>query len=360
MTSAGKSPTGQFKRRRLPKIVSLWVLVIFCGCGGKSSAPSSSEQPLILSGPTMGTYFRVTIASQPASVSENELRKIVESNLEEVNSLMSTYQADSELSQFNKYAQTDWFSVSLDTATVVSESLKIYGLSKGVFDVTVGPLVNLWGFGPTGKRDEPPAPEEIDKALEKIGFRHLQVRLSPPALKKDAADLYVDLSGIAKGYAVDKVAESLEALGIHDFIVDIGGDLLTRGHKKNGDLWKIAIESPTVDGRNIQRAISASDLAIATSGDYRNYFEINGKRFSHEIDPRTGRPITHSLASVSVLGPSCMRADAWATALIVLGPIEGFRIAENEGLDAYFIIKDKDGFREKETTGFKRMSNSHN
>jgi len=337
-------------------MVYLFCGLTFTGCGKKSSEKSLFDQPLILTGPTMGTYYRVTIASLPANVSEDELRTVVETKLDKVNSLMSTYLPDSELSRFNRYAETDWFPVSRDTATVVSESLKIHELSKGAFEVTIGPLVNLWGFGPEGKRDEPPDPEKIDNTLEKIGSRHLQVRLSPPALKKDGADLYVDLSGIAKGFAVDKVAEALEALGIYDFIVDIGGDLLTRGRKKNGSLWKIAIESPLIYERKLQRTIGASDLAVATSGDYRNYFEANGQRFSHEIDPRTGRPINHSLASVTVLGSSCMRADAWATALIILGPKEGFQAAENEGLDAFFIIKGEEGFYEKETLGFKMVS----
>ncbi len=304
----------------------------------------------------MGTYYRVTLAVGPADFSHEKIKAVIENRLDDINAKMSTYRVDSELSRFNQYRGTDWFPVSGDTATVVTEALQIHRLSDGAFDITVGPLVNLWGFGPPGKRTEPPSQDIVESFLDKIGSKRLQVRPSPPALKKDIGDLYVDLSAIAKGYAVDAVAESLEGMGIFDFIVDIGGDMLAKGRKRDGSLWKIAIESPIVEDREIQRAVAVSNLAVATSGDYRNYFESDGQRFSHEIDPRTGWPIRHALASVTVLDASCMRADAWATSLIVLGPEEGYKMVEKRRLEAYFIIKGEDKFLEKETRGFKQMS----
>ena len=336
-------------------LCGLALLLIFGGCG-KSPHETVAVRPLIFSGPTMGTYYRVTLAAEPADFPHDKIKAVIEDRLDDINAKMSTYRADSELSRFNQYRGTDWFPVSGDTATVVTEALQIHRLTGGAFDITVGPLVNLWGFGPPEKRTEPPAQDKIESARDKIGSQHLQVRPSPPALKKDIGDLYVDLSAIAKGYAVDAVAKSLESMGIVDFIVDIGGDMLAKGRKKDSSFWKIAIESPIVEDREIQRAIGVSNLAVATSGDYRNYFEANGQRYSHEINPRTGWPIRHALASVTVLDPSCMRADAWATALIVLGPVEGFKMVEKRNLEAYFIIKGEDGFLEKETRGFKQMS----
>ncbi len=333
----------------------LILLFAFTGCG-KTPHELGSSQPLVLSGQTMGTYYRVTIANSPNEISEHDLKAVIETKLEDINDKMSTYREDSELSRFNQYSQTDWFPVSQDTITVIAEALKIHRLSGGAFDVTVGPLVNLWGFGPPGKRVEPPAADQIKRTLQKIGSQHLQLQVSPPALKKTNPALYVDLSAIAKGYAVDAVAVSLESLGINDFIVDIGGDMLAKGRKVDGSLWKIAIENPTAGQREIHRTIGVSGLAVATSGDYRNYFEIEGQRFSHEIDPRTGYPIKHTLASVTVLDPSCMVADAWATALIILGPEEGFKMVEQSNFEAYFIIKGPDKFLEKETPGFQQMS----
>ncbi len=349
MTSGVKSPVFQ--------IFGLVLLLALTSCGKTSRQPGAG-QPLVYTGPTMGTYYRVTLATEPTGIAQEKLKEVIENRLDDINAKMSTYRADSELSRFNQYRATDWFPVSVDTATVVAEALEIHRLSGGAFDVTVGPLVNLWGFGPTGKRTEPPANDKIEIALNKIGSQHLQVRSSPSpsALKKTIPDLYVDLSAIAKGYAVDALAESLQSLGIDDFIVDIGGDMLAKGQKKDGSLWRIAIERPAAGEREIQRAIEVNGLAVATSGDYRNYFEVDGQRFSHEIDPRTGHSIRHSLASVTVLDPSCMRADAWATALIVLGPQEGFKMVEKNNLEAYFIIKGINEFLEKETPGFQQMS----
>ncbi len=320
----------------------------------KPLSQSTDQRPLTLSGSTMGTYYRVTIASPPSSLEVKKLKTEIEKLLVEINAQMSTYISDSELSLFNDYTMTDWFPVSFETAMVVAEGIKIHKLTEGAFDITVGPLVNLWGFGPPGGKEEIPSAEKINESLKKVGSQHLKSRLSPPALKKDRVDLYVDLSGIAKGFGVDSIANLLETWGIMNYIVDIGGEMKTQGRKKDNSPWKIAIESPIVDKKEIHKVIDLNDRAIATSGDYRNYFEKDGKRYSHEINPRTGYPIQHRLASVTVLDSSCMRADALATALIVLGPEEGYQLAERESKAALFIIKGEDGFFEKETTKFKR------
>jgi len=306
----------------------------------------------------MGTYFKVTVRSLPPSIHEDELKASIEKLLEKVNAQMSTYIPESEISRFNQYEKTDWFPVSSETALVVNEALKIHYLTQEAFDITIGPLVNLWGFGPPGRKGEIPNQEKVNIALKTVGSRHLQSRLNPPSLKKDIADLYLDLSGIAKGFGVDHLAEYLESIGITDFLVDIGGEMKTSGHKGNGLPWKIAIERPVIDKQEIQKIINLTNHAVATSGDYRNYFEKDDQRYSHEINPKTGRPVQHRLASVTVLDSSCMRADALATALMVLGPQEGYRLAQREKLAVLFIVKGKDGFFEKATPALMGLTKS--
>ena len=343
----------------LKSSLAAWIFT-FCGltllhCSNASS-PATADGPLILSGSTMGTYFKVTVPSLPRSIHQDELKASLEDLLELTNAQMSTYISDSELSRFNQYKKTDWFPVSSETALVVKEALHIHSLTEEAFDITVGPLVNLWGFGPSGGKGKIPSQERIRITLEKVGSRHLQYRLAPPSLRKDIVDLYLDLSGIAKGFAVDHLADHLESIGLTDYLVDIGGEMKARGRKRDGIPWKIAIERPVVDKQEIQQIINLSDKAIATSGDYRNYFDKEDQRFSHEVDPKTGKPIEHLLASVTVLDSTCMRADALATAFMVLGPQVGYRLAERESLSALFIIKGEDGFFEKATTGFKNLN----
>ena len=318
----------------------------------KSPAPASLDGPLTISGRTMGTYYRIKLADLPSPLGQDELESEIESILHEVNRQMSTYIPESELSRFNRHENDDWFSVSPEIALVVQEGLLIHQLTDGAFDITIGPLVNLWGFGPEGGQGEVPSPDDIDEAIARVGSRRLEVRISPPALKKSRNDLYVDLSGIAKGFAVDELARYLDSVGITGYMVDIGGELKTRGRKKDGSYWKIAVESPIVNAKAIQKVVPLVNLAMASSGDYRNYFEKNGERYSHEIDPAAGRPIRHRLASVTVVDPSCMRADALATALMILGPEKGFKLAQRNKMAVLFIIKGKDGFVERETVEF--------
>ncbi len=347
-----------------PKLSTFGFALLIFAClavsCSKSKAPAGFEGPLTLSGRTMGTYYRIKLAELPPPLRQDDLKSEIERILQEVNRQMSTYIPESELSRFNRYENDDWFTVSQEIALVVEEGLRIHQLTEGAFDITIGPLVNLWGFGPKGEQGEVPNPEDIKEALARVGSRHLQVRLSPPALKKSRNDLYIDLSGIAKGFAVDELARHLDSVGITGYMVDIGGELKTRGRKKDGSPWKIAVESPIVDGKEIQKIVLLHDSAMATSGDYRNYFEKDGQRYSHEIDPATGRPIRHNLASVTVVDYSCMRADALATALLVLGPDKGFELAQREKLATLFLIKERSLFVEKMTTEFMNILNTQN
>jgi thiamine biosynthesis lipoprotein len=267
---------------------------------------------------------------------------------------MSTYQESSELSRFNAAERMDWVAVSPELARLVDTALAVSAATGGAFDVTVGPLVNLWGFGPEVTADQIPAQTEIDAARARIGWQKLQARAEPAALRKSLPDLYVDLSAIAKGHGVDRIANVLDDAGLTDYLVEIGGELRGRGFNAEGQPWQIAVERPEPNRRAVLRVVALADLAMATSGDYRNFFELEGRRWSHTIDPATGRPVDHALASVTVLAERCAEADAWATALLVLGPEKGLAMAEERDLAALFVERLDDGLRVTESSAFRQ------
>lgn len=321
---------------------SAWLL----GCLGFAvtvimlSAISAAHSPVeSLQGFTMGTNYSIRVADPVDNV--ERLQAEIDECLELVNDQMSTWREDSELSRFNRSRETDWFPVSPETAEVVAEAQRISRLTDGAFDVTVGPLVNLWQFGPE-RPEGPPDPEQIETTLQHVGYQGLDVRLDPPALRKQHPDCYVDLSGIAKGFGVDQVARLLEQRGLTNFLVEIGGEVVTRGEKEPGVAWRIGIESPQVDSRRLQRALELTDLALATSGDYRNVRHIDGKWVSHTIDPRTGYPVEHGLGSVTVVTQTCMEADALATALMVLGPSSAYDWVVAHNVAALLISREGD------------------
>jgi thiamine biosynthesis lipoprotein len=277
-----------------------------------------------------------------------DVRIEVDALLRQINDLMSTYLESSELSRFNQSSSTDWFDVSKETVSVVAFARELSQRTDGAFDVTVGPLVNAWSFGPDPRTRTVPDAETLRTLREQVGYQHLSVRSEPPALKKAIPELKVDLSAIAKGYAVDRVVELLNELGAPNVFVEIGGEVRTSGSKA-GTWWKVGIQVPDMahDAVLIAHSLntgSGADRAMATSGDYRNFFEADGVRYSHTIDPRTGQPIKHALASVSVLAESCMAADAWATAINVLGPEAGRQAAMREGLSALLIERQSNRF----------------
>jgi thiamine biosynthesis lipoprotein len=294
----------------------------------------------------------VKVADLPKGMTAADLQQQVDSRLDAINRQMSTYLPDSEISRFNRYADDGWFDVSPETALVVDAALDISRKTNGAFDITVGPLVNLWNFGPNRQPSRIPSPDEIAAAKSRVGYERVAVRREPPALRKSRPDVYLDLSAIAEGFAVDEVAALLDRHGVRGYLVDIGGEMRARGHKPDGTLWRIGIERPLRSAREIHRVLALADCALATSGDYRNYFEWQGRYYSHEIDPSTGWPVNHALASASVLADQCMTADAWATALMVLGPERALEFANRQKLDVLLIMRDGDGFIEKATTGF--------
>jgi len=294
----------------------------------------------------MGTTYSVKISDPPGGepwASETSLA--IEAELRSVNDQMSTYLKSSELSRFNDSESTDWFGVSSNTAEVVAFALEVGAKSQGAFDVTVGPLVDRWSFGPGKRNRDVPTDEELAEIGKQIGHRYLAVRTQPPALKKQIPDLRVDLSAIAKGHGVDRVVELLAGLGAENVFVEIGGEVRVTGMKNTptGPIaWKVGIQKPDAVSNELALAHPMNNDAMATSGDYRNYFEVDGRRYSHTIDPVTYRPVEHTFASVTVIASTCMAADAWATALNVLGPERAMPMATENGLDTLMILREID------------------
>lgn len=324
-------------------LVSLFTLLAACG----------DPLQVALQGQTMGTFYSIKYLPVGSATDAATVQVEIDRLLEEVNDQMSTYRPNSELSRFNASALVDEpFAVSPATAKVVAEALRIGRLTDGALDVTVGPLVNLWGFGPGVHRFQAPDEDELELRRTWTGIDKLRVEGN--ALVKSVPQLYVDLSAIAKGYGVDVVARYLESLNIQDYMVDIGGELRTRGHNERKAKWRIGIELPVYGSLDqvAQEVIQPGDMAMATSGDYRNYFEQDGVRYSHTIDPTTGHPVRHNLVSITVLARECMTADGMSTGLNVLGPEKGLALAESLNLPVFMIVKTDNGFEERYTRAF--------
>lgn len=301
---------------------------------------SAAQELVSFSGPTMGTRYTITVAPRDDLAG---LQEKVDARLAELNRLMSTYDPESELSQFNRSKGTDWFPVSADTAEVVQFALQVAKESDGAFDPTVGPAVNLWGFGPEGRREQPPSDEEVAAVLPRIGFHNVEARTDPPALRKKIADVYLDLSAVAKGFAVDEISRLLAQAGCADSLVVIGGEIRARGKKPDGSFWRIGIEEPDGKGKPLQRKVQVENTAVGTSGDWQNAFTHQRVRYSHVIDPQTGRPVRHNVASVTVFADKSIQTDAWATALLVMGDERGMAWCEEHGVAAMFFIRRDDG-----------------
>ncbi|WP_369743608.1 FAD:protein FMN transferase [Pseudidiomarina sp. PP-1MA] len=311
-----------------------------------------APQQLAVSGKTMGTTYHISYVTANPQHSPEQVKQRVDAVLEQVNSQMSTYDPQSELSLFNSRQTTEPVVISRSLETVIRRALEIANETDGVLDVTVGPLVNLWGFGPLAKPERKPTEAELQAMLDEVGYQHVHVENHQ--LRKAKPEIYIDLSTIAKGYGVDRVAVLLDQMEITNYLVEIGGEMRTRGTKPGNQPWRIAIEKPVTSERSVQRVIEPGDAGIATSGDYRNYYEEDGVRYSHIIDPRTGYPIQHNLVSVTVVAPTSMDADAYATALTVMGPERALAFAEQKGLAVLLISREAEGFKEESSTAFKQ------
>lgn len=325
--------------------LSLSVCLVLLGCRHQTQDAAVPDFPQtaelqIWGGETMGTTYRVTAVTPMAKVAD--LKLLIEDELQSVNQQMSTYIPDSEISRFNNWAggEDAWFQVSSETAEVVSQSIAISEWTSGAFDVTVGPLVRLWGFGPDGLPKEIPTAEQIEASRNRVGFEKL--RSSDQALGKSQADLEIDLSAIAKGHGVDRIAELLEREGVRSYFVEVGGEVRTAGAKPGGEKWRLGIERPTIGQRGILTVLELGDAAVATSGSYRNLYEMDGVRYSHTIDPRTGRTVQDEIVSATVIADSCSLADGLATSMMCLGFEAGLELANEHGWAVLLIRAESD------------------
>ncbi len=329
-----------------PLLLILVVSVLTISCS--PTVPSDTH----ITGATMGTTYNIKYLGS-SLVAPAQLQQQVDELLADINRLMSTYIADSELSKFNQWASTQPFPVSAQTLEVLQEAKRLGQLSTGRLDVTVGPLVNLWGFGPKYHPEKIPSPEEIAQAKQNVGFDKLT--LGDSWISKSVPQLYVDLSTIAKGYAVDQLADLLARYEIQHYLVEIGGEMRLSGHKASGQPWRIAIEKPITTERAVQKVINIGNNAVATSGNYRIYFEQDGQRYSHLIDPMTGYPIQHKLVSVTVVHASSMTADGLATALNVMGKDQALALAEQLQLAVLLITRENNSFKEYTSEQFNNI-----
>ncbi len=317
-------------------------------------ACQSQDRKLVaINGLTMGTSYSVKIIPAGVAADRNEIYNHIEKILTDINQSMSTYINDSELSRFNQSKNTDWQELSDDLTLVIEHGNQVSLMTNGAFDITVGPLVNLWGFGPDPFNPEIPSDPVIQSVMQHMGFKKLIFDKASNRIAKTDPDVTIDLSGIAKGFAVDKIAQYLDESGFKHYLVEVGGELIAKGTNTTQIPWQIGIEQSKPFNRSVQRIIGLDNIAMATSGDYRNYFEKDGIRYSHTIDPTTGKPIHHTLAAVTVLHPSAMHADALATAFMVSGEEKSLSLANQFGVGIYMIIKTQSGFEERYNDIFK-------
>ncbi len=307
-----------------------------------TAACESPRQPLYLEGSTMGTSYHVTVVDPPAGVDQAQLTAEIDVLLEAINDSMSTYRLDSEINRINRSAPGEWLEVSDDFAVVLAQALEISRLSDGAYDTTVGPLVDLWGFGPQ-RGDTVPSVPAIEAALSEVGYQALELDRQQSRLRK-LEQRELDFSSLAKGFGVDRLATLLEQQGIRHYLVEIGGEIRVRGDSPRGGPWHLAIERPELMGGEPMAGLSVTAGAVATSGSYRNFFEVDGVRYAHSINPHSGYPVRHELASVTVVAEQAMVADAWATALTVLGLERALQVARREGLAVYLVVDAGDAY----------------
>ena len=309
----------------------------------------------LISGQTMGTTYHIKVVTSNFKKIFN-LKEKIDKRLEEINKSMSTYRKDSEISQFNALKiPRQRFKVSLDFAQVIMESKRLYKLTGGAWDGSIYPLVNLWGFGMSERKNRLPAKEKIVRLLKDVGFDNIDLVDGRYLLKKKAS-ISIDLASIAKGYAVDKVAELIKKEDIKNFLVEIGGEVYASGVRKDDKQWRIGINRPRKESPydEIYKIVTLKDKAFATSGDYRKFFEVKGKRYSHILNPKTGYPVANGVVSVSIIADTCIFADGLATAVMVMGRKKGLELVNGlDGTECLIVVQDKNGFfKDFATSGF--------
>ncbi len=326
-----------------PAICLLLASVLLAGCGEKIEE---------FGGPTMGSHYSLKYVAGEGAPEPAALKAEVETLLTQVDQQMSTWRGDSDLSEFNRLPAGSCRVMPAPVLELVRFGEQLSHDSDGAFDLTVSPLLDLWGFGPQSRGERVPTVDEIASVQANVGHRYL--RIEGQKLCKDAA-VQLSLDSLGAGYSVDLIAARLNVLGVSSYLLDITGEIKAAGRKPDGTPWRIAIEAPRDDQQVAQKVIALDGLGVSTSGDYRNYFEQDGRRYSHTLDPQAGRPISHRLASVTVIDPSAQRADGLSTLLMVLGPERGMAFAEREQIAAFFVTRQADGFVTHSSPAFARQ-----
>lgn len=327
------------------------MLVLVLAAQAPEAGAQAEPSVVVFTGPTMGTRYTVRVVAPPLDDAGREaIRLAIDEELRLVNRLVSTWDPESELSRFNGHASTGPFPLSPETVELLKVAQEVSALSDGAFDVTVGPLVDAWGFGPAGRPPEPPSPEALVEIRARVGSGLVVLADDGSGASKTRPDVSADLSALAPGWSADRIGEALQALGHQNFIVDIGGEVLARGRRIDGARWRVAVESPGRE-RDHVLVLAIEDLAVATSGDYRNvYVDDAGRQRSHLIDPRSGEPVTHVLTSVTVVHPAGVWADALATALLVMGPEPAWKLASQMKLAIRLVARGEEGEYSAATT----------
>lgn len=320
------------------------LILVLTGCDRR-------PEQIAFSGTAFATSYQVKVVDPGAAFSAEIVPGAVQALLDELDLTLSTYKPDSELNRFNRQPIGTPFVASATLWGLLETAKRMYDLSEGAFDPTVGPLVELWGFGPVDTGDRIPTDAEIAARKQRLGFDKVELQAGNVLVRR--ADVALDLSAIAEGYAADRVATLLETLGATHYMAGIAGAIRVRGNNRDGRPWRIAIQRPTSNPDEVEQVLRVSDIGLSTSGDYRNYFERDGVRYSHEIDPHTGRPITNNLASITVFAATAAEADALATALMVMGPERARRFGEANDLALFLITRERDGFAVSHTSAFK-------
>jgi thiamine biosynthesis lipoprotein len=311
-----------------------------------AASPTGAEgagtvEPVVLHGKTMGTTYNIRYWTLHNGPSPSNVQRSIDALLADFDKQMSTWRPDSELSRFNAAPANEWFEVSPDVAIVTARALELGKLTDGALDVTVSPLLTLWGFGPKADKQKvdraTPTDAEIAAALAQVGSQHLEVRLEPPALRKDIAELEVDLACLASGYAVDLIADSLREMVIDNALVELGGEVRAVGMRADGKPWRVGVRSPNATKPAIARAIPLTNHGLATSGDFHNFHAIDGVTYTHIIDPRTGHPLRYRGVSITVVAKTGFAADGVATALCIMGADAGYEWCVKHEVAALFL-----------------------
>lgn len=311
-----------------------------------------SERIEEFGGPTMGSTYSIKYVRSEGVAPQAELKAATEAILAEIDLQMSTYRDDSLIEQFNLAPAGTCQAMPKGVLDLVRAGDRLHQESQGYFDLTLEPLLDLWGFGPKGQGEAVPDAERLAEVRQRVGQQHLKIE--GEQLCKDV-DVQVDFNSIAAGYAVDLIVARLGELGVTSYLVEATGELKAAGFKPDGSHWRIGLEAPRDDQRVAQRILQLDGYGISTSGDYRNYFEENGQRYSHTLDPLSGKPVNHKLAAVTVADQSTLRADGLSTLLMVLGPDAGMAFAERNGIAAFFVTREGEGFVTRDTTAFEQL-----